>query len=77
MNKVLRTMAKMLADGLTVNEAWQEIAYRCQTDPIVRAVFERLDSSEIGRQARDQVLWSKEQWGHYGLPVPWETSAPI
>ena len=75
MHKILRTMAKMLADGLTVQEAWEEIAHRYQTDPKVRAIFERLGSSEIARQARDQACWSKEQWAQYGLPVPWEPSA--
>jgi hypothetical protein len=69
---LLRTMAKMLADGLTVQETWEEIAYRYQTDWRVRDAFVKLNQSEIGRQARDQALWSKEQWAQYGLPVPWE-----
>ena len=75
MHKLLHTMAKMLADGLTVQEAWEEIAHRYRTDPRVRKALDRLGESEIGRQARDQACWSEAQWAHYGLPVPWGTSA--
>ena len=75
MHKLLRTMAKMLADGLTVQEAWEEIAYRYRTDLRVRDAVDRLDGSAISRQARDQALWSEAQWARYGLPVPWRISA--
>ena len=75
MHKLLRTMAKMLADGLTVQEAWEEIANRYRTDLRVRIALDRLGKSEIGRQARDQACWSEAQWAHYGLPVPWEPAA--
>ncbi len=74
MDKLLRTMAKMLADGLTVQEAWQEIAHRYRTDPRVRVALDRLDRSEIARQARDQACWSEAQWAQYGLPAPWKQS---
>ncbi len=61
----------MLADGLTVQEAWEEIASRYKMDWRVRDMFGQLDQSEMRRQMRDLLFWTEEQWARYGLPVPW------
>ncbi len=61
----------MLADGLTVQEAWEEIARRYREDWQVRDLFGRLAQSEMRRQMRDLLFWTAEQWAQYGLPVPW------
>ena len=71
MHVFMRSMLKMLADGLTVQEAWEEIARRYREDWHVRDLFARLDQSEMSRRARDMMFWSDAQWAQYGLPVPW------
>lgn len=71
MHTFIRSMMRMLDDGLTVQEAWEEISYRYKTDWHVRDAFARLDRSEMSRQMRDLLFWTEEQWAEYGLPVPW------
>ena len=71
MHLYMRSMLKMLAEGLTVQEAWEEIARRYREDWHVRDVFAQLDRSEMSRQMRDLLFWTEEQWAQYGLPVPW------